>query len=67
MHQTVKAKDWKTDFCPANADPCLQVADYCAWAIQRKYEKGDDRSYVLIKDRISYEYELWAHGKKHYY
>lgn len=25
--------NWKTDFMPSQADPCLQVADYCAWAI----------------------------------
>lgn len=68
MRQTLKAKAYRTDFCPAAADPCLQVADYCAWAIQRKWEdKKDLRSYDLIKDRISYEYDLWAKGKDHHY
>lgn len=66
MRQTVKRK-WRTDFCPASADPCLQVADYCAWAIQRKWERNDARSYDLIKDRITYEYDLWERGMKHYY
>jgi Protein of unknown function (DUF3800) len=66
MQQTLKC-DWRTDFCPASADPCLQVADYCAWAIQRKWERDDARSYVLIKDRITYEYDLWKKGKKHHY
>ncbi len=66
MRQTIQSK-WATDFCPASADPCLQVADYCAWAIQRKWERDDTRSYVLIQDRISYEYDLWSHGDKHYY
>ena len=28
------------------SDPCLQVADYCAWVIQRKWESGDPRSHV---------------------
>lgn len=67
MSQTVRAKRWKTNFCPANADPCLQVADYCAWAIQRKWERDDTRSYDLIKDRVTYEYDLWRRGQKHYY
>lgn len=67
MRQTVRAKRWATDFWPAQADPCLQVADYCAWAIQRKWEMGDVRSYDLIKDRITYEYDLWRHGTTHYY
>jgi len=66
MRQTVKC-ECRTDFCPASADPCLQVADYCAWAIQRKWERNDSRSYELIKDRITYEYDLWKRGTKHYY
>ena len=59
-------QQWRTAFWPCQTDPCLQAADYCTWAIQRKWEKGDRRSYDLIKDKISYEYELWARGKIHY-
>jgi hypothetical protein len=33
-----------TAFWSAVSDPCLQVADYGTWAIQRKYETGDCRS-----------------------
>jgi uncharacterized protein DUF3800 len=68
MTQTSVSK-WKTDFMPCHADPCLQVADYCAWAIQRKWESNskDLRSYDLIKDRINYEYDLWSPGKTLYY
>lgn len=51
----------------AGSDPCLQVADYCAWAIQRKWEQGDPRSYDLIKSKISTEFDLFAVGTKHYY
>jgi|SRR5215831_17892176 len=69
MNQTSNAKRWKTDFMPCHADPCLQVADYCAWAIQRKWESDekDMRSYDLIKDRITYEFDLWSHGTTKYY
>jgi hypothetical protein len=67
MRQTNVAKKWATDFLPAAAHPCLQVADYCAWAIQRKWERGDTRSYDLIMDRIQYEYDLWERGDTHYY
>lgn len=69
MRQTMWVKEWKTDFMPTAADPCLQVADYCAWAIQRKWESGgkDCLSYDLIKDRITYEFDLWAHGTVYYY
>jgi hypothetical protein len=58
---------WKADFRPCQADPCLQVADYCAWAIQRKWERADVRSYDLIVNKVTYEYELWAHGQVLYY
>jgi hypothetical protein len=52
---------------PASCDPCLQLADYCTWAIQRRWERGDSRSYELIKDRITYEYDLWERGTRHHY
>lgn len=67
LRQTVHCERWDTDFLPAHADPCLQVADYAAWALRRKWELNDLRSYDLIKDRISYEYDLWSHGTTHYY
>jgi hypothetical protein len=46
-----------------------ELADYCAWALQRKYESGgkDCRSYDLIANRITYEYDLWERGNRHYY
>lgn len=67
MSQTLKRSTWAVDFRQSKTDHCLQAVDYCAWAIQRKWELGDSRSYDLIQDRITYEYELWGHGEKHYY
>ena len=32
------------------ADVNLQVADYCAWAAYRRWEREDDRSYRIIAD-----------------
>lgn len=54
-------------YWPAAIDPCLQVADYLSWAVQRKWERGDTRSYDLVKDMISSEYDLFAAGKIQYY
>jgi hypothetical protein len=54
-------------FWPADSDPCLQVADYCIWAIQRKWEREDARSYDLIKDKIESEFDVWSVGTTHYY
>lgn len=69
IKQTASGTPWCIDFRPSQCDPCLQLADYCAWAIQRRWESDhkDMRSYNLIKDRISYEYDTWAHGTRHYY
>jgi len=66
-NQTIRGATWVVDFRPSHCDPCLQVADYCAWAIQRKWEKGDARSYGLIKHMVTREYDLWSHGTKLYY
>ena len=67
MRQTHKSPHWRADFMPSQADPCLQVADYCAWAIMRKWERNDLRSYTIIADRITYERDIWAHGTMLYY
>lgn len=67
--QTIRLPDgrYRSFFCQAQADPCLQVADYCTWAIQRKWEMNDDRSYKIIKPKIHYEYDLWQRGTTHHY
>lgn len=58
---------WATHHPNSAADPCLQIADYCTWAIQRKWERGDSRSYDLIREKVRHEYDSWAHGTRHYY
>jgi hypothetical protein len=46
----------------AASEPCLQVADYCCWAIHRKWERQDTRSYDLIAERIETEFDVFAGG-----
>ena len=69
MIQTCKLDrdHWVTAFHPSATDPCLQIADYCIWALQRKWERNDLRSYDLIKDKVAYEYDLFRRGTDHYY
>ncbi len=51
----------RTQFWPAAIEPCLQAADYCCWALQRKWERDDERSYALIRDRVMSEHDaLWG-------
>lgn len=54
-------------FSPAATDPCLQVADYLTWAIQRKYESEDTRSYDLIEHLIKSEFEPFKRATKLFY
>ena len=56
MEQVSPTDASKSVLWTAASDPCLQVADYCSWAIQRKWETGDDRSHRLIRDKIASEY-----------
>ena len=67
VRQRMLRGEYRTHFCSSASDPCLQIADYCTWAIQRKWERGDHRSYDLVSHLISHEYETWKHGTTHYY
>jgi hypothetical protein len=44
-------------FWPNMSEPCLVVADYCTWAIQRRWERNDERSHALITSKIISEIE----------
>ncbi len=45
----------------------LQIADYCNWAIFRKWEREDSRSYDLIKEGIKSEFDIFETGGNYYY
>ncbi len=45
----------------------LQVADYCNWAVYRKWTSGDVRSYDRIKEGIKSEFDIFRTGTQFYY
>ena len=45
----------------------LQIADYCNWAIYRKWDRGDDRSYNVIRPVVRSEFEIFKAGTRRYY
>ncbi len=45
----------------------LQTADYCNWAIYRKWSRGDERSYNLIRTAIRSEFDIFRSGSTYYY
>jgi len=67
VDQVVRCSSWQVAFWPCESDPCLQIADYVTWAVQRKWEHGDDRSYDLIKRKIRTEFDFFQWGTQHYY
>jgi hypothetical protein len=67
VQRVATENSWATYFCPAATEPCLQLADYCTWAIQRKWERKDLRSYHLIADKVVREYDLLSASSEHYY
>lgn len=67
VKQLSPCRSHRVAFWPADSDPCLQVADYCTWAIQRKWERGNERSYDLIAPKIRSEFDVWRLGKVTYY
>jgi len=67
MIQVASRQKYSVAFWPASTDPCLQVADYCCWAVQRKWESGDERSYILVADRVKTEFDAFAVSSNHYY
>lgn len=67
VEQVAPCRSHRVAFWPADSDPCLQVADYCTWAIQRKWEHGDARSHVLISSKVKSEFDVWQLGSTTYY
>ena len=67
--QIIPRDKWEVSFLDSSMDPLLWAADYCAWAIQRKWESNgvDGRSHKLIAHAINSEFDLWKSGTKHYY
>jgi hypothetical protein len=41
------------------SDPCLWLADWCCWAVQRKWERSDHRSHAFISSKIKSEFEFF--------
>jgi hypothetical protein len=45
----------------------LQVADYCTWAIYRKWYRADERSYNVIAPAVRSEFDIFRTGTRLYY
>jgi hypothetical protein len=54
-------------FQQVKADVNCQIADYCGWGIFIKWERGELRSYDVIKSKIKSEFDIFIRGTKTYY
>ncbi|MBM4169692.1 MAG: DUF3800 domain-containing protein [Ignavibacteria bacterium] len=51
----------------SKSDLNLQIIDYLNWAIYRKWERGDSRSYDLVRSCVRSEFEVFKSGTNIYY
>lgn len=51
----------------SKSNPYLQVVDYINWAIYRKWDRNDKRSYNIIAEAVRSEFEIFREGTKRYY
>jgi len=67
IQQVSPAHRFVTAFVANFTDPCLQIADYATWAVQRLYEHGDGRSFDRVKHLVASCFEPFALSETRYY
>lgn len=67
MTQVTPTVEMQTAAWRDDSDTGLQVADYCAWALKRKWEDDDVRSYSQIRGKIRSEFDVFRLGTHRYY
>ncbi len=45
----------------------LQIADYCNWALFRKWERGDDSAYRLVHREVRRAFDIYRSGARRYF
>lgn len=54
-------------FHSSKSDINSQIADYCCWAIKKKWKDCEMRPYNEIKDKIKSEFDIFQNGTTEYY
>ena len=62
LKNVAKGRPFYIYFHATKADFNCQIADYVAWGISRKLERGDSRSYDLVKHKIESDFDLFGAG-----
>lgn len=62
-----KGLKYQIHFHPTTSHHMLQVSDYVCWAVARKWEQSDTRSYKLISSKVVNEFDYFRKGTSTYY
>ena len=54
-------------FHECRSDKNTQIADYCSWAIHKKWTDGEMRPYSAIQNKIRSEFDVFGIGESVYY
>ncbi|MBI4136262.1 MAG: DUF3800 domain-containing protein [Candidatus Vogelbacteria bacterium] len=54
-------------FRSSASDINCQIADYCAWAVYVKAEKGERRPWEEVKGKVKSHFDVFARGNTEYY
>lgn len=60
-------KPFSIYFHSCQSDKNIQIADYCSWAIYKKWEDGELRPYNTIRNKIKNEFDMFRNGSIIYY
>lgn len=65
--EALGAIPFSIDHNSSTSHALLQAADYCAWAIMKKWQSTEERPYRMIKNKIRNEYDLFWNGDREYF
>lgn len=67
VHECCPNQVTRTRTMDAAAEPGLQLADYGAWAVQRKLERGDDSAFEQIRNNYASCFDIYRRGTEVFY
>jgi hypothetical protein len=67
VQQVSPCRRYRVASWPAASDPCLWVADYCTWAVQREWERADSTHVNQLRSKLYSNFDVWARGTTFYY
>ena len=67
LHNRLQNISFRLCMHPSSTHNHLQLVDYCRWAIFRKWERVDSRSYNKIRSLIKSEFPIFRYGTTIWY